>query len=132
MGRRIAIAGLAGLLLVGICLVLVVAGRSLYSRVAFGTWDPTAQPARISYCDRTYLPGSHVTRVQIDAEGNGFGVFPFRQVGSTADGKPIFAKPLPDSVRHKFPKAAPLPCDMAIYMKLGPDDYLAYVISGGP
>ncbi len=133
MARRLAIAGFAGLVLAGISLVLlVVAGRSLYSRAAFGTWDPAALPTRISYCDRGYLPGQHVTRAQIDAEENSFGAFPFRQVGSTADGKPIFAKPLPDSVRHKYPNAAPLPCSMEVYLKVGADDYMTYGLNGGP
>src|SRR4030088_2244677 len=110
MARRLTIAAFAGLLLLAISLAIVlVAGRSVYSRAAFGTWDPTALPTRISYCDRDYLPGSHVTRSQIDGDGNDLGTFPQGQVKSTADGKPIFAKPLPDSVRHKYPNAAPLP-----------------------
>src|ERR1700686_1091949 len=133
MGRRIAIIGVGAVFLVGVSAVLLlVAGRSLYSRAAFGTWNPMAQPNRISYCDRTYYPGGHVTRAHIDTVGNGFGVFPFRQVGVTAAGTPIYAKPLPDSVRYKYPNAAPLPCDMTVYLKSGPDDYIAYGISGGP
>jgi hypothetical protein len=133
MARRLAIAGLAGLVLVGVSLVLEpVAARSLYSRAAFGTWDPAALPTRISYCDRGYLPGRHRTRAQIDGEGNAFGEFPFRQVASTADGKPIFARPLPDSVRHKYPNAAPLPCSMTVYLQVGADDYVAYGLNGGP
>jgi hypothetical protein len=127
------IAGLAGIGAVGISLVLLVfAGRSIYSRAAFGTWNPAAPPTRIAYCDRTYLPGSHVTRIQIDTEGNGLGTFPVRQVSTTADDKPIFAKPLPDNVRHKYPNAAPLPCAMVVYLRVGSDDYVAYGLSGGP
>jgi hypothetical protein len=128
MGHRLVIIGLAGIAAVGISVILLVlAGRSIYSRAAFGTWDPTALPTRISYCDRHYLPGSHVARSQIDAEGN----FPFRQVGTTADGKPIFAQPLPDSERHKYGNP-PLPCAMSVYLKVGDDDYVAYGLSGGP
>jgi hypothetical protein len=119
---------LAGVAAVGISVILLVlAGRSIYSRAAFGTWDPTALPTRISYCDRNYLPGSHLTRSQIDAEGN----FPYRQVGTTADGKPIFAQPLADSERHKYGNP-PLPCAMGVYLKLAEDDYVAYGLSGGP
>ncbi len=129
MARRMAI---AGVVIAGITLILlIVAARSLYSRAAFGTWDPTALPTRISYCDRQYLLGSYVPRSQIDAEGNGLGTFPFRQVGTTADGKPIFAKPLPDNVRHKYGNP-PLPCAMSVYLKVGDDDYVAYGLSGGP
>jgi hypothetical protein len=90
-----------------------------------------AQPTRISYCDRNYIPGSHVTRAHIDTVGNGFGVFAFKQVGATAAGTPIYAKPLPDSLRHQFP-GPDLPCDMSVYLKVGADDYIAYGISGGP
>jgi hypothetical protein len=50
----------------------------------------------------------------------------------TPSGAPIFAKPLPDNVRHMYPNSAPLPCDMTVYLKVGPDDYIAYGISGGP
>jgi hypothetical protein len=133
MARRLTIGTFAGLLLLAISLAIVlVAGRAIYSRAAFGTWDPTALPTRISYCDRGYLPGWHRTRAQIDAEVNAFGDFPFRQVGSTADGKPIFAKPLPDSVRHKYPNAAPLPCTMQVYLKVRADDYIVYGLNGGP
>ena len=130
--RRLWLPGIAivlvAALVVGLALLF---GRSIYSRAAFGTWDPSALPTRIPYCDRTYLPGSHVNRAQIAATGNGLGVFPFRQVGSTADGKAIFARPLPDSVRHRD-SGAPLPCDMGVYLKVGADDYIAYGLSGGP
>lgn len=111
---------------------LVVLGWVSYSRAAFGTWNPMAQPNRIDYCDRRYYPGSHFTRARIDSVGNSLGVFPFRQVGITPSGAPIFAKPLPDNVRHMYPNSAPLPCEMAVYLKVGSDDYIAYGISGGP
>ena len=125
MARRVAIAGVAT---AGVTLILLVlAGRSIYSRAAFGTWDPGALPTRISYCDRHYLPGSHLTRSQIDPEGN----FPYRQVGATADGKPIFAQPLSDAARHKYGNP-PLPCDMVVYLKVAGEDYVAYGLSGGP
>lgn len=128
MRRAIAIGALGVLSLA----VVGLLGWVSYSRVAFGTWDPTAQPNRIEYCDRRYYPGAHFTRAQIEAMGNGLGAFPLRQVGMTAGGLPIFAKPLPDSIRHKYPNSPPLPCDMAVYLKVGADDYLAYGISGGP
>jgi hypothetical protein len=128
MGRVLKLAGLTAVVLTGVVLL----GWVLYSRAAFGTWNPMAQPNRISYCDRTYYPGTHVTRAHIDTVGNGLGVFPFRQVSVTAAGTPIYAKPLPDSVRYKYPNAGPLPCDMTVYLKSGPDDYIAYGISGGP
>src|SRR2546422_10932482 len=127
MRRRLSLAAVAVL---G-SLILAVPGWVFYSRSAFGTWDPTAQPARISYCDRTYLPGPHVSRALIDSTGNGLGVFSFRQVGGTAGRTPFYAKPLPDSVRNRY-APPPLPCAMAVYLKVGPDDYIAYVLSGSP
>jgi hypothetical protein len=127
MGRVVRLAGLAALALP----VIVLLGWVFYSRAAFGTWNPMAHPARISYCDRNYIPGSHVTRAQIDGIGNSFGDFPFKQVGVTAAGTPIYARPLPDRVRHQFPGPL-LPCTMGIYLEVGADDYIAYGISGGP
>jgi hypothetical protein len=103
---------------------------SWFTRDAYG-WDFTGQPATIFYCGRDYLPGSHFSRSQIEAVPNQFGSFPFRQVGQTATGKPIFAQPLPDSVRHQYGDP-PLPCDMAVYLKVGADDYIGYGLSGGP
>ena len=63
MGRRFSLAALAALGLPA----LLLSGWLIYSRSAFGTWDPTAQPDRISYCGRTYLPGEHVSRAIIDS-----------------------------------------------------------------
>ena len=87
MGRRFSLAALAALGLPA----LLLSGWLIYSRSAFGTCAPTAQPDRISYCGRTYLPGEHVSRAIIDSTGNGPGVFSFRQVGSTAGRTPFFA-----------------------------------------
>jgi hypothetical protein len=129
MPRHLAIAGVAGLVLVGLGLVVVpVIARSIYSRAAFGTWNPTALPTRISYCERDYLPGSHVTRTDIDDEVNSFGTFPVRQVGTTADGKPIFARPMSDGVRRQHTPV----CTMQVYLKVGADDYVMYGLNGGP
>ena len=128
MGPILKRVGVIGLALLG----LMVLGWVSCSRAAFGSWNPMAQPNRIDYCDRRYYPGSHVTSARIDAVGNGFGVFPFRQVGTTPSGAPIYAKPLPDNVRRMYPNSAPLPCAMTVYLKVGSDDYVAYGISGGP
>jgi len=121
-------AGLVAMALTG----LVLVGWISYSRAAFGSWNPMAPPNRIDYCDRRYFPGWHFTRAQIDAVGNGFGVFPFRQVGTTPSGATIYAKPLPDNIRRMYPNSGPLPCAMTVYLKVGADDYVAYGISGGP
>ena len=119
--------------LVGLAVAaLMLGGWSYYSRAAYGTWNPLAQPNRIDYCDRRYFPGWHFSRAQIDARGNDLGVFPFRQVGRTASGAPIFAKLLPDGLRHQTPTSGLLPCAMTVYLMAGPDDYIAYGISGGP
>ena len=127
MGRLLKRAGVIAVALVG----LVVVGWISYGRAAFGTWNPMAQPNRIDYCDRRYYPGWHFTRAQIDSRGNGLGVFPFLQVGTTPIGAPIFAKP-PAGLRHETPTSGPLPCAMTVYIKTGPDDYIAYGMSGGP
>src|ERR1700693_1864681 len=74
--RRLKWGGVIVLALAG----LVVLGWVVYSRAAFGTWNPLALPSRIDYCDRRYYPGWHFTRTQIDARGNDLGIFPFRRV----------------------------------------------------
>src|SRR5437879_6802506 len=112
MERLLTRAGLVAVALAG----LVLVGWISYSRAAYGTWNPLAQPNRIDYCDRRYFPGWHFSRAQIDARGNDLGVFPFRQVGTTASGAPIFAKPLPDSLRHETPTSSRPPCAMTMYI----------------
>lgn len=124
------LAGVAALLLTGVSAV-ALAGWVVYSRAAFGTWNPAALPTRISYCGRTYLPGTHLSREQIDAEPNSFGSYPFLRVGTTAGGVGYFARPLPDRVRYRY-GSPPLPCDMAVFLKVGADDYIGYGLSGGP
>jgi hypothetical protein len=121
-------AAFAGCILVAI----VLTGWIGYSRTVFGIWNPLQQPSRIDYCGRRYYPGAlHLTRAEIVATGNGLGVFPIEQVAISPAGAPIYAKPLPESVRHQVGNPA-LPCNMAVYLKDGTDDYLAYGISGGP
>src|SRR5438132_10862929 len=122
MGRILKRVGVIALALLG----LTVLGWVSYSRAAFGTWNPIAAPNRIDYCDRRYFPGWHFSRAQIDTRGNDLGVFPFRQVGRTASGAPIFAKLLPDGLRHQTPTSGLLPCAMTVYLMAGPDDYIAY------
>lgn len=92
--------------------------------------DPADPPSRIFYCGRDYLPGAHVTKKEATSIPNQFGSVQFRQVGKTLRGRPIYAQPLPDDVRNRVEPA--LPCDMGVYLKVGSDDYIAYVISGGP
>ena len=77
------------------------------------------------------IPGARVNRARIDETGNGFGVFPFRQVGATASGAGIYAKPLSDRERHNHGSVR-LPRAMVVYLKVSADDYVAYGLSGGP
>ena len=131
MFRRVRQLALGACLLLGLMVVSWIA----YSRALYGIWDPLAQPSRIDYCDRRYYPGSpalHLTRSQIEASSNAFGSFPMRQVGMSPAGAAIYARPLSDSVRYQFANGPVLPCDMAVYLKVGTDDYVAYGISGGP
>lgn len=107
----------------------------MYSRAIYGTWDPSALPTRIDYCDRRYNPATaptYVTRADIEHTGNAFGAFPIRQIGVSLAGKPIVAKPLPETVRTQFAKGPILACTMVVYVKVGPNQYVPYVIAGGP
>lgn len=123
--------------MLGLCIALgvIAAVWIAYSRTVYGIWNPLSQPSRIDYCDRRYYPGSpglHVTRSQIDESGNGFMSLPLREVGMSPSGAAIYATPLSDSARHEYPNGPVLPCAMVVYLKVGPDDYIAYGISGGP
>lgn len=119
----------------GSALVAIIAvGWVSYSHLVFGTWYPLGQPSRINYCGRDYLPGHDMTFAQVAADGSGLSASasPLQRVLVSPAGAPVYARPMPDAERRISLDAAPLPCTMAIYLKVGSDDYIAYGISGGP
>jgi len=110
-----------------------VAMLSVHSRQSFGVWDPRSQPVRIKYCGRTYNGGAGGTSSLREQAISG--VDPgshsvWREVGTTDADVPYYAMVMPDSVRRRF--SPPLPCTMAVYLRVGDDAYAPYILSGGP
>jgi hypothetical protein len=110
--------------------LLLMVGWNWYSREAIA-WDYTGPATRVFYCGREYLSAVHVTHGAIDAERTDLGSFPIQQVGKTSSGKPILARPVPDSMRHPY-AGPPLPCTFSVYVQTRADDFIAYSLSGGP
>ncbi|WP_407343657.1 hypothetical protein [Pengzhenrongella phosphoraccumulans] len=118
---------------VALTLVVAAAGTASY-RYAYGTWWQT--PQRISYCDRTYLrgtavrSGAEIRQIESTTTLNGDAPYMLEVVGKVP---PVIGQPLLAVVPPDAKRANPaLPCSMGIYLKNGPDSYLAYGLSGGP
>jgi hypothetical protein len=121
--------------LLGVIAVLVAgpALLSIHSRLAFGVWDPWSNPTRISYCGRTYdvaASGTLWARERATSGTDPGFRAAWSEVGRTDAFAPYYAMVVPDPVRQRF--SPPLPCTMAVYLRLGDDAYLPYGLSGGP
>jgi hypothetical protein len=110
---------------------------TLAYRKAYGTWWGT--PDRIGYCGRTY--GTDFSAVVSRAEIVSFKAalpgdppYPVVTVARVPPivGQPLLAARTPDSARLDSQGNSRLPCAMSVYLKIGPDSYNAYTISGGP
>ena len=110
--------------------LLIVVGWNWYAREAVA-WDYAGLPDRIHYCDRDYQPGPHKTASEIADEPSSISQRPLRQVGKSASGRPIFARPLSDAERRAYGTPL-LPCDLTVYLQVGSDDFMAYALMGGP
>jgi len=105
---------------------------SLHSRVAYGTLDPNSVPARIDYCGRRYYADAGATWTREKAASTSDPSFQasWREIGRTDGGTPYYAMVVPDTVRRVF--SPPIPCTMLVYLRVGPDVYSVYPLSGGP
>lgn len=106
---------------------------SIHSRLSFGVWDPTSQPNRIEYCGRTYnltTSGTVWSRERATSASDASFEAAWSEVGRTDTFVPYYAMVVPDPVRLRV--SPPLPCTMAVYLRLGDDVYLPYGLSGGP
>jgi hypothetical protein len=131
--RQIIIRGVVVLaaVVVAACLIGLMAYRASYGTIAFWT-----EPPRISWCDRDYLqsPRLLLARAEVeelsDAVGGDRPIPPLVQVATVPPivGDPVFAAVIPQATRDELG----LPCAFAIYLRVGPDSYRPYLLSGGP
>jgi hypothetical protein len=112
---------LAALLAVGLgAYALAPAMRNQWT---YGTVSTEGTPPLIRYCGRTYLPASAAE------SGRPMQMFNGERIGTTPSGMPVMANVLsPASRAYSHTQV----CTMAIWVETGPDQYLAYGLSGGP
>jgi hypothetical protein len=127
---------LIGAFVTAVVIVAVAAGTLAYRKV-YGTWWQT--PEHITYCGRTYETDfsavlSRADIVNLKESLPGDAPYPVLRVGRVPPivGQPLLAAVTPESVRNIPGRDSPLPCAMGVYLKIGPDAYNAYLISGGP
>jgi hypothetical protein len=123
------------ILTLGVVLVsALVVGEIAYG-VAYGTLAWWQEPARISWCGRTYLPstGPLLTRADVEQQRASLpGAQPYPVVQVTKVpllvGGPVLASVTPAATRERLR----VPCAMVVYLETGPDTFRAYALSGGP
>src|SRR5262249_10108961 len=122
-------AGVAAALVLA-CFVGAVAYGAAYGTLAF--WS---EPARISWCGRTYLPstGSVLSLAAVEQQRAalpGDQPYPVVQVARIPPlvGARVRATVPPQAARARLH----LPCAMVVYLETGPDSYRPYGLSGGP
>jgi hypothetical protein len=112
---------LAGLVAVG--MGALAFAPALRNQAMYGTVSTEGTPPLIRYCGRTYLPASAAK------SGRPMDLYRAEQIGTTPSGMPVMTNVLsPASRAYSHTQV----CTMAIWVETGPDQYLAYIISGGP
>ena len=130
--RHLARRGVAVLAVLATAAALI--GLGAY-RLAYGTFAFWAEPARISWCGRDYLPGGDtlLARAEVEQQRGTLGgdqPYPLVQVARVPPvvGDPVLASVTPPERRDPLH----LPCAMVLYLQTGPDSYRPYALSGGP
>jgi len=127
---RLVVAGmvLAGVAAVGVAAVALA--PAMRNQAMYGTVSTEGIPPRIHFCDRNYLPARATeSRREVNeflAKNDRHGL---DRIGTTPAGMPVLANVLSPAERASFHTAV---CTMAIWVETGPDQYLAYGLSGGP
>jgi len=116
--------------------VAVIGAASVAYRRAYGTWWQT--PQRISFCDRTYVAAeSPVLLTRAEVESRAGSLWAITDVDRTLRvvatvpplpvvGKPVLAVVAPPLARQD----KGLPCAMALYLQMGADRYVPFLLSG--
>ena len=123
--RRLLVAAvmLAALLAVGLGTVLLA--PAMRNQWTYGTVSTDGIPPRIHFCDRDYLPApitAAKSRREVDDD-------PLAGIGTTPSGMPVLANVLSPASRASLHTNV---CTMVVWVEMGPNQYLAYGLSGGP
>jgi hypothetical protein len=126
--RRIAVVAV-------LTLVVAATAAALAYRSAYGTFAWWDDPAQISWCGRTYLPGDAPlqTRAEVEQQRGRIGdddPYPVVTVARIPPviGRSVLASVTPPETRERLQ----VPCAMAVFYESEPDGFRAYTISGGP
>jgi hypothetical protein len=128
--RRLVVSAvfLGGLIAVGLGALALV--PPIRNQAMYGTVSTEGTPPRIHFCDRDYLPARATeARREVDDFLAKNGRHGLERIGTTPSGMPVLSNILAPAERASFHTAV---CTMAIWVETGPDQYLAYGLSGGP
>lgn len=96
---------------------------AMRNQMMYGTVSTDGVPPLIRYCGRTYLPES------ASKLGRPMHLYRADRIGTTPSGMPVVTSVLsPASRAYSHTQV----CTMAVWVETGPDQYLAYALSGGP
>ena len=110
--------------------IVAVAPITLYDSATFGTFAVSGAPPRVDYCGRRYYPGSQSQSLaQVEAFTSINGLPGLQQIDTAPSGMPIVAGVMPLAMRARYHTRV---CAMSLWVKSGPDSYVAYALSGGP
>jgi hypothetical protein len=106
-------------------------GPPIYNRLTYGTFSTSGPPPRIDWCGRRYIWSERVQSLfEVNVLLGGLNSQArLTQVGTTPSGLPIVARVMSPNERAKYHTDV---CAMELWVKLGPDSYLLYGLSGGP
>jgi hypothetical protein len=110
----------------------IVAGAAfgVRNRVVFGEFFTADAPPRVDYCGRRYYPGHRIeTLAQVNSVLAENGLAGLTQIDWSPSGMPVVTNVLSPAQKASFHTDV---CTMSLWVKIGPDAYLAYYLSGGP
>jgi hypothetical protein len=122
--RRLLVAGLLLAGLVGVRMGALALAPAMGSQAMYGTASTVGTPPQIRYCDRTYLPAAAPRSGRPMEMLSGA-----ERIGTTPSGMPVLASVLSPASRASLHTNV---CTMVVWVEMGPNQYLAYGLSGGP
>ncbi len=109
---------------IAVVVLVVLSGITLlWYGVTFHSFAFWSVPSRISYCHRDYqTAGSRLTGAQFDEA----------HLSSIGRLVPVLGWPLSATLASPELRADGVPCAMVLYLREGPNLYVAYGLLGGP